>query len=790
MSFFPFSIYFGSYPDKDKYVYFQRTLIRTYIEEEVTSVVAEYFSIENLGSVNKLGGSQIQLLEKFRCPQLVSFTVTSNTELAILAPYLLLCDSTKSEFCLWQLGDYEKIWNISLSKDMILDASFCGVVMMDGPMIAFVYQNASMSSEETFEENNTYIVLWRPLLQKNALCTLSLLAYNIQGFWLPHQQEYDIVNDNDEPYRFISIVYRPLYKSCITTRNFFENYSSPIPFFISMIPDYYTRNITCLLRTNHVWNNEEIIWIGTSQGNILCIKNADEIGDVKPIWCTDVTHIPLKMEEVQLDKRVGGIESILIIRLENGLIILNSENGKKLRELSNEIILLFGDFYQCGYQSIIQVPCRLNGRLISFNEILIDSINEENVDSSLEGNVPHLSSLLDSLSTRIYDGTAQIRKIEEMISQKYNLLNHSDILLQTFSYLIGSYYLKRVKLTKQVLRHSKHTEGFISLIPGTRILTKDLSIKIYTSQADEQSCIEIMEARTSIGKFNHDENILIEILVRNKSFQDLYAVHLVIYFKSTSGLISSMLKSNSSYINLLRIGETRTIFSLIYMPLDLVSNYLEFGAFILYCKINEIYSSNLYRLYDEMIWETLCVTKIKKTRIMSQNFGRVLPSMTYLIFTTINSMSQKWNISLLPFLLEQYLGVISKEDSENGFSKDYRHLDVSLPLPLFTSTQALDSLNDVLYILEHLITAKLVNPNVEVEERKSETINGLSEKLRQGTMNLLDLSIYSQRKEESKIRGYVEILINTKLHWLELTFLTKRRAIKKNRLPKHVGWIF
>src|SRR5437016_3266619 len=154
-----------------------------------------------------------------------------------------------------------------------------GVVIMDGPMIAFVYQNASMVSEEAFEENNTYVVLWRPLSQKNVLCTLALLAYNIQGFWLPHQ---DIIDDVDEPYRFINIVYRPLHESCITTRNFFENYSSPIPFFISMIPDYYTRNITCLLRTNHLWNNEEIIWIGTTRGNIICIKNADEIGDVKP----------------------------------------------------------------------------------------------------------------------------------------------------------------------------------------------------------------------------------------------------------------------------------------------------------------------------------------------------------------------------------------------------------------------------------------------------------------------------------------------------------------------------
>ncbi|CAB5366662.1 unnamed protein product [Rhizophagus irregularis] len=641
MSYFPFSKYFNSYLDKEQCVYFQKTLIYAYVEEETTSVIAEYYSTEKIGSVNKLGVSQIQLPEKFRYPQLVSFNVTSNIELAILAPYLLLCDSTKSEFNLWQLGDYEKTWNINL-KDIVLDASFCGVVIMDGPMIAFIYQNASVS-EETFEEKNTYIVLWRPLSQKNVLCTLTLLAYNIQGFWLPHQQA---VNDVDGPYIFVNIIYRPLYESCVTMRNFFENYSSPIPFFISMIPEYYTRNITCLLKTNNLWNNEEIIWIGTARGNIICIKNADEIGNVKPIWCTDVAYIPLKMEEVQLDKRIEDIESVLIIRLENGLIILNSQNGKILRELPNEITLLFGDFYQCGYQRIMQVPYRLNGRLTTFNEILINNINEKNVVSNLEGNIPHLSSLLDSLSTRIYDGTALIRKNEEMINHKYNLLNHSDSLLQTFSCLIGSYYSKRVKLAKTALRHNKHTEGFISLIPGARILTKNLSEKIYSNQTDKdkQSCIEVIEAKTSIGKYNHTENILIEISVRNKSFQDLYAVHLVVYFKNTFGLFSSMIKSNSSYINLLHVGETKTIFSMTCLPLNLVSDYLEFSAFILYCQIDEIHASNLYKFYDEMIWETLCIKNIKKARIMNQDIDHLLPSMAYLIFTTTNSMDQEWSM--------------------------------------------------------------------------------------------------------------------------------------------------
>ncbi len=103
------------------------------------------------------------------------------------------------------------------------------------------------------------------------------------------------------------------------------------------------------------------------------------------------------------------------------------------------------------------------------------------------------------------------------INKKYNLLKLSDSLLQAFSYLIGLYYPKRARLTKQVLRHSKHTEGLIPLIPNIRICT---SKEIYTNQEDKPSWIEIMEAKTSIGKFNCNDNILIEISVRNKS---LYA---------------------------------------------------------------------------------------------------------------------------------------------------------------------------------------------------------------------------------------------------------------------------
>jgi hypothetical protein len=63
MSFFPFCIHSGSYLDKDEYVYFQNTLIHTYIKEKGTSVAADYFCFKNLDSVKKLGVSQIQLSE-------------------------------------------------------------------------------------------------------------------------------------------------------------------------------------------------------------------------------------------------------------------------------------------------------------------------------------------------------------------------------------------------------------------------------------------------------------------------------------------------------------------------------------------------------------------------------------------------------------------------------------------------------------------------------------------------------------------------------------------------------
>lgn len=73
MSYFPFSMYFNSYLDKEQCVYFQKTLIHAYVEEETTSVIAEYYSIEKSGSVNKLGVSQIRLPESMTFLSLLLF---------------------------------------------------------------------------------------------------------------------------------------------------------------------------------------------------------------------------------------------------------------------------------------------------------------------------------------------------------------------------------------------------------------------------------------------------------------------------------------------------------------------------------------------------------------------------------------------------------------------------------------------------------------------------------------------------------------------------------------------
>ena len=51
MSFFPFCFHFGSYLDKDEYVYFQNTLIRTYIKEKGTiQILFSYLINEGKGS--------------------------------------------------------------------------------------------------------------------------------------------------------------------------------------------------------------------------------------------------------------------------------------------------------------------------------------------------------------------------------------------------------------------------------------------------------------------------------------------------------------------------------------------------------------------------------------------------------------------------------------------------------------------------------------------------------------------------------------------------------------------
>src|SRR4051794_19660245 len=111
----------------------------------------------------------------------------------------------KSLMLRFVVSDCCLLFNSVKKKKEVINVSL-GAIIMDGPMIAFIYQNTSDDDFTFFEENNTHIILWRPLLQRNMLCSLSLLAHSIQGFWLPHQQ-YGIVDDVDEPYRFINVVF-------------------------------------------------------------------------------------------------------------------------------------------------------------------------------------------------------------------------------------------------------------------------------------------------------------------------------------------------------------------------------------------------------------------------------------------------------------------------------------------------------------------------------------------------------------------------------------------------------
>ena len=161
---------------------------------------------------------------------------------------------------------------------------------MDGPSIIFVYHDVSTSQSEIFDSlektYNTYIVLWQPKLSCNAEYTLRLSTKHVYGFMLPR-------DNHDDSCKSLSVIYSPLFNNCIKAC-LFEDPDKSEYTFLPTIPEYYLRMMTCLSFSDRIIN-EEIIWLGTSQKQVICFKNNNEQQYISPKWCVDVISVPKKM---------------------------------------------------------------------------------------------------------------------------------------------------------------------------------------------------------------------------------------------------------------------------------------------------------------------------------------------------------------------------------------------------------------------------------------------------------------------------------------------------------------
>ncbi|CAG8445083.1 779_t:CDS:2 [Acaulospora colombiana] len=513
---------------------------------------------------------------------------------------------------------------------------------MDGPVIALVYKDHANFTEEefgAFEENNAHIFLLKPSFTGEDKCSLTLAAHCIYGFWQDQSDDESFQNTED-PYGIVGVVYRPLYESNIRMACFHENLSPSKQSFASKIPGFYARVTTCVMRSR----GQDTL-IGTDQNQVLCFRG----DDAKP------------RAEVQLDKRNAGSEFTLIVRIVDGRhIILDAESGKILYEIQTGFELVAGEFLHDGFEVIIRLPGSFNcdpshWEVVDVREFGASAVSSDEPYGEIRvTDSSHMSSLLDSLSTRVHDGTAQIRKIEETLNQKHDLLSHCDSLLESFTNTFAFNSIQQTSLTKRNLRVNRPIEKLIPLLSDTPMMVSSDEIDGYLPR--DRMELQVLEARAVCASINHFDKIFLDISIVNNVGKDLYAIHLVAYPKNVSRVFSSMIRIHSPYINVLAAGQREDIFTLIDLPLDPLLCGLEFGVIIWY----QTESSTADRNHDEHGWHSIYIEKILLNNMIKNGLDKFHPSITHLIIGNPISLHNKpWDLTMLPFILEQYLGMES-----------------------------------------------------------------------------------------------------------------------------------
>ncbi|CAG8760998.1 9968_t:CDS:2, partial [Ambispora leptoticha] len=142
-------------------------------------------------------------------------------------------------------------------------------------------------------------------------------------------------------------------------------------------------------------------------------------------------------KEVIIHEDSFRCDSVLIVLTDqNNAIIINSENGIILEEISNEFMCVHGDFFNKASDQLIKIPISNMENIYTWSLV---NLNFSNLNDSfiIEGdnieNDVHLSSKLESLNNRVIEENAKIKKLNDSIESKQEILLQCNSLLNSMS---------------------------------------------------------------------------------------------------------------------------------------------------------------------------------------------------------------------------------------------------------------------------------------------------------------------------------------------------------------------
>ncbi|CAG8470904.1 9638_t:CDS:10 [Ambispora gerdemannii] len=687
-------------------------LLKVYFDYERTAFLYEYLSVDHnsdnhFSSSDKIvnwkqeGASIMSEVDASYFRHIIALSVVTDNFYRVLVPFTLLCNSQETEFQVCRVGEFPQSWKIKFTKGEINDASFCAATLLDGPSVLFVFQSVSFVNSD-MNYNNTFSILWRPTIGTtdnsnnaiNATTIIKISANFVYGILEDHshyekseshfRRDTEIVSD--DIYGRIFVIYCPLNESCIKIKYIGPNDDKDaIAFeknpFLNSVPGTFARNASCLLpKANYDHQeNPRWIWIGTIQEEIVCLKcncrtnisgwnDYDTYCEWKVEKCIQIPEKPVLIKEVIIHDDSFRCNSVLIVLTDqNNSIIINSENGIILEEISNGFMCAHGDFFSKASDQLIKVPISNMENIYTWSLINLNcsnlndsfTIEGDNIESDA-----HLSSKLESLNNRVIEEKAKIKKLNDSIKAKQEILLQCNSLLDSMSdvfqiedddYTTGSTTNLR---RKHAINNHKQSYEMMRLLSINS--SKDYAESSSSSRKEEspeKKYIEVEEARTILGGTNLRDELLFEVTVKNAGSQNIYDVHLTLFIKKASrASITSITKSRAKRIPIISTTAEKVVLtSVVDIPMGAIIDGSEFGAQICFRL-----SANLNYEYEDPFlantnqdWKIVCVNEFSQVNKIICDERLMFPTVIDFYLLCTNTIPNQSNLSVIPNLLEQ-----------------------------------------------------------------------------------------------------------------------------------------